>query len=207
MKRLENTCTDFKRAKYIRRGCSLCREFVGDKESFSVISCPNSWIFIQQKSTLCLDDIWARPVSQDHGYHYRRDTPPNQTSKGTNKGTTGNTQLMRAASSLLVIIAVLGWLANSVHIMKPFRNCRVQFVSDAFAFVSDCQCVLLPRSPGMCLSTWAMRNLKRLESTRLVTDTKSSRQLKKNCLACQNWVSEFYKRTYRGCRIKKQKLN
>lgn len=42
MKRLENTCTDFKRAKYIRRGCSLCREFVGDKESFSVISCPNS---------------------------------------------------------------------------------------------------------------------------------------------------------------------
>ena len=97
--------------------------------------------------------------------------------------------------------------ANSAHIMKPFRNCRVQFVSDAFAFVFDCQCVLLPRSPGMCLSTWAMRNLKRLESTRLVTDTKSSRQLKKNSLAYQNWVSEFCKRTYRGCQIKNQKLN
>ena len=97
--------------------------------------------------------------------------------------------------------------ANSAHIMKPFRKSRVQFVSDAFAFVSDCQCVLLPRSPGMCLSTWAMRNLKRLESTRLVTDTKSSRQLKKNSLAYQNWVSEFCKRTYRGCQIKNQKLN
>ena len=97
--------------------------------------------------------------------------------------------------------------ANSAHIMKPFRNCRVQFVSDAFAFVFDCQCVLLPRSPGMCLSTWAMRNLKRLESTRLVTDTKSSRQLRKNSLAYQNWVSEFCKRTYRGCQIKNQKLN
>ena len=97
--------------------------------------------------------------------------------------------------------------ANSAHIMKPFRNCRVQFVSDAFAFVFDCQCVLLPRSPGMCLSTWAMRNLKRLEFTRLVTDTKSSRQLKKNSLAYQNWVSEFCKRTYRGCWIKNQKLN
>ena len=97
--------------------------------------------------------------------------------------------------------------ANLTHIMKPFRKCRVQFVWDAFAFVSDCQCVLLPRSPGMCLSTWAMRNLKRLESTRLATDTKSSRQLKKNSLAYQNWVSEFCKRTYRGCWIKKQKLN
>ena len=121
MKRLENTCTDFKRAKYIRRG----------------------------------------------GFEF----------------------------------------ANSAHIMKPFRKSRVQFVSDAFAFVSDCQCVLLPRSLGMCLSTWAMRNLKRLESTRLVTDTKSSRQLKKNSLAYQNWVSEFCKRTYRGCWIKNQKLN
>ena len=126
--------------------------------------------------------------------------PPNQTSKGT----AGNTQLMRTVSSLLVIIAPP---PNSAHIMKPFRKCRVQFVSDAFAFVSDCQFVLLPRSPGMCLSTWAMRNLKRLESTRLVTDTKSSRQLKKNSLAYQNWVSEFCKRTYRGCQIKNQKLN
>ena len=107
---------------------------------------------------------------------------PNQTSKGT----AGNTQLMRTVSSLLVIIAAPGWLVNSAHIMKPFRKCRVQFVSDAFVFVSDCQCVLLPRSPGMCLSTWAMRNLKRLESTRLVTDTKFSRQLKKNSLAYQN---------------------
>ena len=70
------------------------------------------------------------------------------------------TQLMRTVSSLLVIIAAPGWLANWAHTMKPFRKCRVQFVSDAFAFVSDCQCVLLPRSPGMCLSTWAMRNLK-----------------------------------------------
>lgn len=26
MKRLENTCTDFKRAKYISRGCSLRRD-------------------------------------------------------------------------------------------------------------------------------------------------------------------------------------
>ena len=74
MKRLENKCTDFKRAKYIRRG----------------------------------------------GFEF----------------------------------------ANSAHIMKPFRKSRVQFVSDAFAFVSDCQCVLLPRSLGMCLSTWAMTNLK-----------------------------------------------
>ena len=130
-------------------------------------------------------------------------SPPNQTSKGT----AGNTQLMRTVSSLLVIIAAPGWLVNSAHIMKSFRKCRVQFVSDAFAFVSDCQCVLLPRSLGMCLSTWAMTNLKRLESTRLVTDTKSSRQLKKNSLAYQNWVSEFCKRTYRGCQIKNQKLN
>ena len=179
------------------------QEFVGDKEYFSVISCPNSWIFIQQKLTLCLDDNPARPVSRYPGNHSRRDTPPNQTSKGT----AGNTQLMRTASRLLVIIAAPGWLANWAHIMKPFGKCRVQFVSDAFAFVSYCPCVLLPRSLGMCLSTWAMRNLKRLESTRLVTDTKSSRQLKKNSLAYQNWVSEFCKRTYRGCWIKKQKLN
>ena len=52
------------------------------------------------------------------------------------------TQLMRTVSSLLVIIAAPGWLADCAHIMKPFRKCRVQFVSDAFAFVSDCQCVL-----------------------------------------------------------------
>lgn len=116
-------------------------------------------------------------------------------------------RVTRSSCALLPIIAAPGWLANSAHIMKPFRKCRVQFVSDAFAFVSDCQCVLLPRSPGMCLSTWAMRNLKRLESTRLVTDTKSSRQLKKNSLAYQNWVSEFCKRPYRGCRIKNQKLS
>ena len=128
----------------------------------------------------------ARPVSRDPGNHSRRDTPPNQTSKGT----AGNTQLMRTASRLLVIIAAPGWLANWAHFMKPFGKCRVQFVSDAFALVSYCPCVLLPRSLGMCLSTWAMRNLKRLESTRLVTDTKSSRQLKKNSLAYQNWVSE-----------------
>ena len=50
------------------------------------------------------------------------------------------TQLMRTASRLLVIIAAPGWLANSAHIMKPFGKCRVQFVSDAFAFVSDCRC-------------------------------------------------------------------
>jgi len=52
---------------------------------------------------------------------------------------------MRTVSSLLVIIVAPGWLANSAHIMKPFRKCGVQFVSDAFAFVSDCQCVLLPQ--------------------------------------------------------------
>ena len=26
--------------------------------------------------------------------------------------------------------------------MKPLRKCRVQFVSDAFAFVSDCRCLV-----------------------------------------------------------------
>ena len=66
------------------------------------------------------------------------------------------TQLMRTSSSLLVIMTAPGWLAscateiishlgkanraNEAHIMKPFGKCRVQFVSDAFAFVSDCRC-------------------------------------------------------------------
>ena len=44
--------------------------------------------------------------------------PPNQTSNGT----AGNTQLMRNVSSLLVIIAPPGWLANSAHIMNPSES-------------------------------------------------------------------------------------
>ena len=84
------------------------QEVGGDKDYFSVISCPNSWIFFQQKLTLYLDDNRARPVSRDPGNHSRRDTPPNQTSKGT----AGNTQLMRTASSLLVIMTAPGWLAS-----------------------------------------------------------------------------------------------
>ena len=56
--------------------------------------------------------------------------PPNQTSNGT----AGNTQLMRTVSSLLVIIAAPGWLANSAHIMNPsesaaYNLCRTHFFS------------------------------------------------------------------------------
>ena len=152
-----------------------------------------------KKLTLCLDDNRARLVSRDPGNDSRRDTPPNQTSKRTAGNTAhahcfqslGNHDGSWLAHFIIIRQSEPSWKTGPTRPIHETLKCRVQFVSDTFAFVFDCQCVLLPRSPGMCLWTWAMRNLKRLESTRLVTDTKSSRQLKKNSLAYQNWVSEL----------------
>ena len=75
---------------------------------------------------------------------------------------------------------------------KPVWRKRLQldsfFCANVLSALIFCN-ILIPRSPGMCWSTWATRSWKRLESTPLDIGIKSWRQWKKNYPAYQNWVS------------------